>query len=108
MSQAGMPLFPNEDLQSYILDAAGLPDVIDDGAMQAAGLLPEQLDQKDEMADATLENTKNPPEPPSGKGSFGKTKFEKMVLAAVARRMLKQAGPKFGVHTDRHNHKKRR
>jgi len=107
MSQAGMPLFPNEDLQSYILDAAGLPDVIDEGALQAAGLLPEQLDQKDETADATLENIKNPPQPPSGKGAFGKTAFEKMLLAGIAKRMIRDAGPKFGIHKDRHNHKKR-
>ena len=32
MSQAGMPLFPDLDLQAFIRDAAGLPDAADDDA----------------------------------------------------------------------------
>jgi hypothetical protein len=30
MSQAGMPLFPDSDLEAYVRDAAGLPDAADD------------------------------------------------------------------------------
>lgn len=105
MSQSGMPLFPNEDLQSYILDAAGLPDIIDDRALQAAGLLDEQLDANDEKSDAMLENIKNPP---AAGGPFkGKTPLEKMLLAAIANRMIRKAGPKFGIHTHRHTRKRK-
>lgn len=108
-SQAGMPLFPNEDLQSYILDAAGLPDVVDDRALQAAGLLDEQLNVTDEKANVMLDNLKNPPEPaaPGKPGFKGSTSMEKMLLASIARRMIKLSGPKFGVHTHNHNHKRK-
>src|SRR5206468_10618296 len=63
LSQAGMPMFPNEDLQSYILDAGGLPDVVDDRALQAAGLLDEQLEVSDAKDQAVLDRMQNPPEP---------------------------------------------
>lgn len=92
LSQAGMPLFPDDELQSYIRDAAGLPDVTDDAALQAAGLTPEQLAMQDEQAAAMLEQAKNPPEGPPGN-------LEKMLLASIARRMVRHAGPKFGVTT---------
>ena len=110
MAQSGMPLFPNEDLQTYILDAAGLPDVIDEEALQAAGLMTEQLQTEDLKDQATLERMQEPPQPvagPSAPGSkqqpAGKTPLEKMLLASIARRMTKYAGPKFGIHTHRHN-----
>ena len=100
MSQSGMPLFPNEELQTYIMDAAGLPDVVDEEALQAAGLLTEQLDQKDEQSDVMLENLKNPPmAKPGGPNAPGRTNLEKMLLAGVAKRMLRGGGPKFGIHT---------
>lgn len=101
LSQAGMPLFPNDDLQQYILDAAGLPDVVDDRALQAAGMLDEQLQVEDDKSQQALENMQKPQLPPPGKGA---TNLEKMILAGVARRMIKHAGPKYGVHT----HKRRR
>jgi len=114
LSQAGMPLFPNEDLQSYILDAAGLPDVIEDDALRAAGLAEHQLDNVDEKDATVLDNLQNPPEPakgaPPGKGGksngaieklLGKppTRLEKMLIASIARRQIRHAGPKFGVST---------
>src|SRR6266550_5978299 len=114
LSQAGMPLFPNEDLQSYVLDAAGLPDVIEDDALRAAGLAEHQLDNVDEKDATLLDNLQNPPEPakgaPPGKGGksngaieklLGKppTRLEKMLIASIARRQVRHAGPKFGVST---------
>ena len=107
MSQAGMPLFPNEDLQTYILDAAGLPDVIDAASLQAAGLLEGQLDMKDERGQVMLDNLKNPPEPANQNtpNAPGRTALEKMLLRDLARRMVKLAGPKFGVHTHKRGRK---
>lgn len=43
LSQAGMPLFPNEELQTFLLDAGGLPDIEDERALAAAGLLDDQI-----------------------------------------------------------------
>lgn len=84
LSQAGMPLFPNDELQSFLLDASGLPDVTDDRALQAAGLTDDQLAREDEMGDVQLDQAKNPPKP--------MTPLQKMILASVARRMMKQNG----------------
>jgi len=63
LAQAGMPLFPDEDIQSYLKDAAGLPDIDDSRALQAAGLTDEQLDREDEKGDVMLDQLKNPPAP---------------------------------------------
>lgn len=104
LSQAGMPLFPNEDLQSYILDAGGLPDIQDDRALQAAGLNDDQLELEDQKAQAQLERIQNPPTPtpqPGKPPSPGQTNLEKMILASAARRQVRLAGPKFGVLTKR-------
>ena len=111
MAQAGMPLFPNEELQTYILDAGGLPDVMDEKALQAAGLLDDQLQVQDDKDQAALERMQAPPQlPPPGKGqpaAPGRNPLEKMLLASIARRMIKHAGPKFGIHTHRHNRPRR-
>lgn len=106
LSQSGMPLFPNEDLQTYILDAAGLPDVVDDRALQAAGLLDDQLDVTDEKSQVQLDQMKNPPDPNTP--YKGKTPLEKMLLRELARRVIKHDGPKFGVHTHVHKRKRKR
>lgn len=95
LSQAGMPLFPDDELQSYLRDAAGLPDVADDDrALLAAGLTDEQLARDEETADVTLDQMKNPPAPT--------TPLQKMILASFARRMIRQAGPRFGITTKRY------
>lgn len=131
ISQAGMPLFPDEDLQSYIKDAAGLPDVDDSQAMQAAGLLPEQLDLQDEKNEVQLDQMKNPPQNQPGKpggasggggGGGGQPKkdpsqrgpkdvqrdnLEKMIKAGIAQRQIRLAGPRFGIVT-KHGRRKRR
>jgi hypothetical protein len=95
LSQSGMPLFPNDDLQTFLLDAGGLPDVSDPKALQAAGLLDEQLQLEDEKSQTTLDQMKNPPEPtgPAKPAS----NLEKMLLASLARRMIQKQGPRFGV-----------
>lgn len=136
LSQAGMPLFPDEDLQSYLKDAAGLPDIDDSLALQAAGLLPEQLDLQDEMKETQADNLKNPPAPaggggpgkPAGGGGGGakgppkdagggaqrtqkdlsRENLEKMIAAALANRMIRQAGPRFGIVTKQGGRKRRR
>src|SRR5215831_18403195 len=54
LAQAGMPLFPNEELQSYLLDAGGLPDIVDPLAMEAAGLTDELIGADTARAMATV------------------------------------------------------
>jgi len=98
LSQAGMPLFPNEDLQTFLLDAGGLPDVSDPRALQAAGLLDDQLDMEDEKDQVSLDQMKNPPEPAQpGAKSPARSNLDKMLLASLARRMIRKAGPRFGI-----------
>ncbi len=99
LSQAGMPMFPNEELQTYILDAAGLPDVSDERALQAAGMLDSQLETEDQKAQAALDNMLAPK--PQAAAPKAATPLQKMILASVARRMVKMQGPKFGVQTAR-------
>lgn len=108
MAQAGMPLFPNEDLQNYILDAGGLPDVIDDRALQAAGMSDDQLDLQDEKDQQALENMQQPQKPAVPGGSGAMSKLDKMLLASIARRAQRLAGPRFGVHTHVHKRKGQR
>lgn len=98
LSQAGMPLFPNDDLQAYILDAGGLPDMVDDRALQASGLKDDQLDLQDEKDQAALDRMQQPPAPGAPPGA-GKNNLEKMILASIARRQIKLAGPKFSIVT---------
>jgi len=109
LSQAGMPLFPNEDLQTYILDAGGLPDVTDEEALRAAGLMSDQLDTQDLKDQATLERMQAPPQPQPGQPlAPGRNNLEKMLLAGLAKRMVRQAGPRFGIHKHAHVRKSRR
>ncbi len=115
MAQAGMPLFPDEDVQTYLKDAAGLPDIDDSRAMQAAGLTDEQLDMKDEQSEVQLDNLKNPPAPggpPGAKKPNGgagppsaRKNLETMLKGAIVQRMVRHAGPKYGIRTDGHVHK---
>jgi len=98
LSQAGMPLFPNEDLQTFLLDAGGLPDVSDPRALQAAGLLDDQLDMEDEKDEVSLDQMKNPPQPAqTGAKPPARSNLDKMLLASLARRMIRKAGPRFGI-----------
>jgi hypothetical protein len=138
ISQAGMPLFPDEDLQSYIKDAAGLPDIDDSRAMQAAGLTDDQLDLKDEQQEVGLDRMKNPQDyataPPGGpgkgpgglggggggkgppnknptqrtQGDQNRDNLEKMIRAAFAQRQVRLAGPRYGIVTKGHRHGLRR
>src|SRR6266436_560373 len=121
MAQAGMPLFPDEEVQTYLKDAAGLPDIDDSRAMQAAGLTDDQLDMKDEQSEVQLDQLKNPPQPASGSGAKPggakppandkqqkRANLETMLKGAIAQRMVRHAGPKFGVrtgHVHKSNHK---
>jgi len=98
LSQAGMPLFPNDELQSYLADAAGLPDVQDPLAMEAAGLTPDLIGHETDL-------TLNPPDPgarrlPGAKApppDIANTPLGKMLLASLARRVIKMQGPRFGI-----------
>jgi hypothetical protein len=97
LSQAGMPLFPNEELQTFLLDAGGLPDVSDPRALQAAGLMDEQLDTADDKEQAQLDAMLNPQPAKATPQPGGMSKIEKIVLASLARRMIRKQGPRFNI-----------
>ncbi len=87
MSQAGMPMFPDEDLQTMLRDSAGLPDATSPEAMAV-------LETEQAQADATLENTINPPEP-----AGGMSPLKKIILTSIARRIVKHGGNRFSIDT---------
>ena len=70
--------------------------------MQAAGLADQQLQNQNAKDEAMLQNLLNPPEAPGGPKAPGNTPLEKMLLASLARRMVRKAGPKFGAHSHSH------
>ncbi len=99
LSQSGMPMFPNGDLSSYLLDAAGLPDLVDPMALAAAGM-------SEEIIDAKTEQMINPPEPvlapgqkPPAGGAKPPSNLEKMIKGSLARRVIRLQGPRFGITT---------
>lgn len=65
VAQAGMPLFPDEEIESYLRDAAGLPDISDDDAYAATAAAEGE-------GDATL---------------------NKILLASIARRVKQARAP---------------
>ena len=69
LSQAGMPLFPNPDLESAVLDAAGLPDIEDADAVA----LPTQ--------DAPIDDKG----PNMAKSSMGRMLFREMARKRMGR-----------------------
>jgi broad specificity phosphatase PhoE len=115
LSQAGMPMFPNEEMQSYLLDSAGLPDVVDPMAMEAAGLTDELISQQTDIATGKIPDPKAEqameqqqrfaPDPADGgdpkdmknpSGNFGK-----MLRGSLARRIMRLQGPRHGISTKR-------
>lgn len=115
VAQAGMPLFPNDEVQSFLMDAAGMPDVTDPRALQFAGMTDDQLDaeqQKDQLnlqgqqqqlegqqqqqqmaQESHDQQMAQPVKPAPG------SNLQKMLLASILRRQNRLAGPRFGVHT---------
>jgi len=102
LSQASVPMFPNEEFQTFLLDAGGLPDVSDPRALQAAGLLADQVDLQDDKAQQSLANMRNPQPkaPPPGKPP---SNVDKMLLASLANRVIHHQGPRFGITRHKHN-----
>lgn len=118
LNQAGMPMFPNDTLQSFLLESAGMPDVSDDDAYQF--LIDHKMNQikmQDDAAQARLENEQagavtgpvadaKPPAP--GGGGLPAKQLQKMLAASIARRILKMGGsaanPNFGKRRFRHRH----
>lgn len=79
LSQAGMPLFPNDDLSTAILDAAGLPDIT------------ESEDYQDAL-DAQAQLTNPPVDPLTGQPDMSQTPIGKMILQSYLRRLHKHNG----------------
>lgn len=102
LSQSGMALFPNNDLQSALMDAAGLPDIAD---TEAAEFLSEfegmpPMATVGPLAAAATQVLAPPPppviappgedKPPQKDGPPGE-QLQKIMMASLARRMMKTA-----------------
>lgn len=100
LSQSGMAIFPNHDVEAALLDSAGLPDVMDP---DAADLLGDQQPVPTTGPLAALHIAENkPPEqvPPGGKEPAD-TPFGKMVKGSLARRLRKMEGPSMPIGSGR-------
>lgn len=80
LAQAGMPLFPDEELETSLRDAGGLPDIAD-GAARTALLAAMESDNAGAGAGDG-----------NGKGQ-DHSRLEKMLLASIARRRDHIGGP---------------
>lgn len=73
LSQAGMALFPDPDVDSYLRDAMGLPDLSDDAA---AALLAQQISTLPGSADGGADGEQN-------------NDMQKMIAGGLAKRMVR-------------------
>lgn len=99
LTRSGMAIFPNRDLETALMDAAGLPDIADPEALDALG---EDGPQHivGPLADAASAELAPPPAPiiaPPGSGKpieegSPAEQFQKMVRASIARRIIKAQG----------------
>lgn len=96
LSQSGMAIFPNEELESALMDAAGLPDIAESGALDALGGedAPQHIVGPLAAAAAAAMAPKPDPVEP-GKAPPGiaqdspADKFQKMIRGSMARRFIK-------------------
>lgn len=94
LAQSGMPLFPNADLQSALMDSAGLPDIADTDA--ADFLYDENQKPVPIVGPGAAALMPTPPAP--GGGGFGagdgspSDKLAKMIMGSWARRVVKMGG----------------
>ena len=96
LAQAGMPLFPDPDLENFIRDAAGLPDVSDKGAAQevlTGAAAPENIDEGNPTPSSIAATTPgvapvNDPAAAQQRGQQNNTnsKLQKILRASIARR----------------------
>jgi phage gp29-like protein len=96
LSQSGMAIFPNEELESALMDAAGLPDIAESGAMDALGGkdAPQHIvGPLAAAAAAALAPKPDPVEPgqapPGMEQNSPADKFQKMIRGSLARRFVK-------------------
>ncbi len=94
LSQSGMAMFPNIDLEQALLDAAGLPDIADTAA--ADFLNPDERGGPVPIAGphaaAAMAALMPEPEPNSPQD-----KLQKIMMASLARRMVRKAGPRLPI-----------
>ena len=76
LSQSGMPLFPDADLENWIRDAVGLPDLGEDAA-----------ETRDIMQDVPSgEDAKAMPQKPASAGQQKRDTLKKAIKGSIARR----------------------
>lgn len=93
-SQSGMPMFPNEELQRYLMDAGGMPDVIDPQAMQ---YMQDQHDASLQPHDTNPDGSPKDPEKPE-------PPINKLIKTALARRLQRHAVGNQNISTHAHSH----
>lgn len=96
LSQSGMPLFPNETLQEFVLDAAGMPDVTEDDAYRV--LNDNKMAQQQLSLDSARQAAEGNANPDASEGDKpqARTDLEKMLAASLARRIMKMGGSASG------------
>lgn len=84
LSQAGMPMFPNDTLEEYLSDAAGWPDISETNSEAHAIVGP----------GATMEIQDNQVDPGTGEPQPGspKDKLQKIILSAMRKRAIRSSG----------------
>lgn len=96
LTQAGMPLFPDLDVENYLRDAAGIPDVTDEAAYSATTLLDDQIMGQPE-APPTDQNAEPAPE----EGDFAKRyPLHAIVKASLVRRLARHQLGRTDYRTD--------
>lgn len=90
LAGSGMAMFPNHDLEAALLDAGGLPDIEDPDALSAA-----LGDTPVPIVGPNASNMIVKPDPQPGEPN----NFQKIVMASLARRMLRKQGPSLPIGT---------
>jgi hypothetical protein len=88
LSQAGMPLFPNETLQEYLSDAAGMPDISEDddfGLVMDASRAAAEAESIGQVATPEFPATNENKTAPT-------TDLQKRIAASIARRIMHMGG----------------
>lgn len=90
LNQAGMPIFPNETLQAFLLESAGMPDVSDDDAYKF--LTDTKMDMVQMGSDAARQAAEGKDETQNDgtdAAPQGRTDLQKMLAGSIIRRLIK-------------------
>lgn len=102
LAQSGMAIFPNADIETAILDAAGLPDIQSPDLLDVMDT--PQVPQAIVGPQAAISIAENAPPPPAA----ADTPFGKIMLRELAQRMKRMEGPSMPIGSGRAARARRR